>query len=190
MITLRTLGECVVEVDGAPYGPDADTAFAALLYLAAERGRHVSRQRFADLFWPRLPAARARHALRQLLYRLRALRVPVEATRERLWFPDRAVAPTFGADPTLARLREAQEAGTLVVGPCLPGYAPTFSPAFAEWVDDYRSVVEAQVRKALMDAADEHRLRGEWAARAELARQVLRIDPLHQGATHALAECA
>ena len=190
MITLRTLGECVVEVDGTPYGPDADTAFAALVYLAAERGRHLSRQQFADLLWPGTAPPRARHSLRQLLYRLRAMDVPVAATRERIWFPEDVVAPTFSAEPTLARLRAARAQGTLVVGPYLPGYAPTFSRAFAEWLDGYRSVVEAQVRKALLDAADEHRLRGEWAERDALAREVLRLDPLNQAATMARAECA
>jgi hypothetical protein len=43
MIRVRTLGQCLIEVDGERVRPDATVVFAVLLYLSAERGKRVER---------------------------------------------------------------------------------------------------------------------------------------------------
>src|SRR5829696_787102 len=82
MIRLRTLGECLIEVDGTALSPESDVLFTVLLHLTAERDRRLSRGAVAELFWPDLSPKRARHCLRQVLYRLRALGLDVHAEHE------------------------------------------------------------------------------------------------------------
>lgn len=188
MIRLRTLGEAVVEVDGVKYGPDYDVLFAGLVYLTTERGRQVPRAVLAELLWPRLPGERARHNLRQLLYRMRMAGVPVDGAREHVLLPERLVAPTFSAHPAPERLVAERGAGTLVIGAFLPGYDPTFSDPFAEWVERTRATIEGRVRRVLLEVAQAHKLRGEWAEVEALASECLRLDPLNEEATFARAE--
>lgn len=190
MIQLRTLGECVIQIGHESFTPDADALFAATLYLAAERGKRVARDHLAELIWPTLPLPRARHCLRQIVYRLRVLGVPVDGARESLLLPDALVLPTFSASPSPVRLSEERAAGTLHLGPFLPGYRPPHSEAFAEWLETTRSTMEARVRRALLELAQVRKLRGEWGEVDALARECLRLDPLNEEATFAIAECA
>ena len=81
MIRLRTLGECIIEVDGERITPEYDSLFAALVYLTAERGRRVTRQALAELLWPHHDVAKGRHCLRQLLYRLRLVGGSIDGGR-------------------------------------------------------------------------------------------------------------
>ena len=97
MIRLRAIGECVIEVDGARLAPDAELAFALLLVLAMAGGRPIGRRQLVDLLWPATTEIRARHNLRQALYKLRQLGVPVETESNRLRLPVTALA----ADPLL-----------------------------------------------------------------------------------------
>ncbi len=155
MLTLRTFGECRIEVAPDPAGgasrapvlvlaPSADRLFSLALLLAGEAGRPVARGRAAAWLWPELDAGGARRRLRQALYRLRAAGVPVEADGDHLELPRAAVAPTFAASPSAAELEAGWRAGTLRLGPCLAGWTPG-AEAFAEW----GRAVAARVRAAL-----------------------------------------
>jgi DNA-binding SARP family transcriptional activator len=64
-------------VGGERVGPDAELAFALLLVLTLSEGRPLGRRQLIDLLWPATTEARARHNLRQALYKLRQLGVPV-----------------------------------------------------------------------------------------------------------------
>ena len=79
MIRLRTLGDSTIEVGTSRIGPDSTVLFALLLYLAVERGRPIPRARLRELLWPGVPEKKAWHSLRQLLYRLRQMGVPIDA---------------------------------------------------------------------------------------------------------------
>lgn len=190
MIKLRTLGESVIEIGAERLGPDSDALFAALLYLTAERGRRITRTSFAELLWPDFPADRGRHCLRQLLYRLRMIGVVVDSNRETILLPEPFVTPTFSASPSAERLVAERAAGTLRIGPYLPGYAPRISQPFAEWLDAARAAVESKVRRVILEVTHAHRLRGQWDDVDGLARECLRIDPLNEEATLAVAEAA
>ena len=188
MIKLRTLGECVIEVGGTRLAPDADLLFATLVYLVMERGRQIGRDALARLLWPGVPCDRARHRLRQTMYTLRQTGVPIDASTSHVELPVDAVAPTFAAELGRRQLEEERRDGSLVLGPFLPGYAPDFSEAFAEWLDRQRDHVHSQIRRALLATMQDRRARGEWAELESLARECLAFDPLNEEATFALAE--
>jgi len=53
IIRVHTLGQSVIEVGRRTITPTAEYVFATLLYLSAERGRRVERDRLCTLLWPR-----------------------------------------------------------------------------------------------------------------------------------------
>src|SRR5687768_13409650 len=133
MIRLRLLGECTIEVDDAVVGPDAQLLFATLLYLAMERGTRVPRRQLHLLLWPDADDAHGRHCLRQVLYKLRHMGVPLETTQSLAWLPDEqiegdVVAVQRGTLPALPEARgDEWPSRTSAPGEFLPGYAPAFS---------------------------------------------------------------
>src|SRR5688572_12855097 len=91
MIRVRTLGQCTIQIDSMPVAPDAEIVFAALLLLTVEPGRRFGRSELLGMLWPRATESRAAHCLRQTIYRLRTLGVPLEVTRAILSVPPEAV---------------------------------------------------------------------------------------------------
>jgi DNA-binding SARP family transcriptional activator/tetratricopeptide (TPR) repeat protein len=190
MIKLRTLGESVIEIGAARLAPDADVLFAALVYLATERGRQHGRDSLAELFWPTVPHDRARHCLRQTIYRLRQIGVDLWTSPSHVELVATQVVPTFAAELGRAQLEAERAEGRLRLGAFLPGYAPAFSERFSGWLDRQRDHVHSQVRRALLASIEDRRARGEWAEVESLARECLAFDPLNEEATLALAESA
>ena len=189
MVRLRVLGESVVEVAGRRVGPEASTLFALLLYLSLERGTRVERRTLTELLWPEAEGEAARHCLRQTLYKLRQLGSRVEAGPSHVVMPAADVTGELlelaaGAPVDLARLR----LGGSTFGEFLPGYAPGFSPRYADWLERQRAAVDAVVRRALSAALLDGRARHRWADVESVARHYLRLDPLNEEATLALAE--
>jgi DNA-binding SARP family transcriptional activator len=188
LVRLRLLGEAAIDVDGMPVGPESQVLFALLLVLALERGRRLARTALHRLLWPGADDDSGRHNLRQVLYKLRQLGVPMEATQSSVMLAPSVVtgelvALTVG-DPTVgARLAAGGRLGDF-----LPGYAPAFSAPFADWLDEQRALVQAQLRRALLAALAELRALGQWREVEAVAREVLRADPLNEEATLALAE--
>ena len=70
----------------------------------------------------------------------------------------------------------------------LPGYVPSFSAAYCEWVDRARDEVHARLRPFLLTRLANLRARGKWTDMDTAARQCLQVDPLNEEATLALAE--
>lgn len=190
MIRLHTLGECIIEVGGERLTPDSDALFAALVYLAYERGRIVPRARLAELIWPRLSVDRARHCLRQLLYRMRLAGIELETDRDGLRIPEAKLAPTFAAGPSIERFVADRAAGTLLIGSFLPNYAPACSEEFSEWLERTRSRMETRVRRVLLDVVNAQRMRADWPEVEAAASELLMLDPLNEEATFAQAEAA
>ena len=72
MLHLVTFGGLALESANEAIAPRLSAQRLALLaVLAAEGGRHVSRERMTGLFWPDVDEERARHSLRQAMYTLR-----------------------------------------------------------------------------------------------------------------------
>jgi DNA-binding SARP family transcriptional activator/predicted ATPase len=188
MIRLRVLGGCGIEVGGGWIGPESERLFAALLYLAVERGKSVGRGAIIRLLWPGVADDNGRHNLRQILYKARRAGAPVECTQSHLYLPSEAVDADFAVPLSPEAVDAWARSGAAAAGDFLPGYTPTFSEPFAEWVEDQRGYVHSQLRRALTGAMLDRRARGDWAAVDTLARQVLRLDPLNEEGTLALAE--
>lgn len=188
MIRLCTLGEAVIRIGRRHYGPEAEHAFAATLFLASQPGRRVPRQALLDLIWPRVPDDSRRHNLRQLLYKLRRAGVSCEVEGAHLTIPAEAVTADY--DPYFsASVSEGEGTYARVpFGTYLAGYSPSLSPAYAEWVEHRRGEVHGQIRRALLSAIVPLKHRGEWPEVERLARRVLELDELNEEATLALAE--
>lgn len=188
MIRLRLLGESTIEVDGTPVGPESQVLFAVLLVLALERGKRLARTALHRLLWPGADDESGRHNLRQVLYKLRQLGVPLEGTQGSVQLPAHLVEGELVALITNAEgLGERLLAGRRV-GELLPGYAPTFSSPYADWLDEQRALLHAQLRRALLSVLATARTEGRWREVEALAREVLRVDALNEEATLALAE--
>ena len=188
MIRVRALGQNVIEVKRRSIRPDAELLFATLLYLAGERGRRVERETIAALFWPRDSAARRRHSLRQILYKLRRLGVNTGTTADALTIPASDVWLDF-EDADASEDREMQRELAAPGGVrCLPAYAPAMSKAFSDWLDGFRARAESAARRRLVAAIGHARRAGRWEEVEPLARNCLQIDPLNEEATLALAE--
>ena len=181
MVRLVTLGACAAEVGKTRIAPDAEMVFAALLVLACEAGRRIPRQELIQLLWPAADDAKARHCLRQTLYKLKQLGVELDAADEGVCLPLSAVRADYleleSGDPALSS-----------VGDFLPGYAPAHSLAFTARLERYRGAANGQLRRALLAALTAHRKAARWPEAESIARRCLQLDPLNEEATLALAE--
>ena len=186
MIRLRALGRCVVEVGDQRITPESDVLFALLLYLSSSAGRAVPRGDLLDLLWPSSRPASARHRLRQALYQLKRLGVPLAAEDASIVLRESVVELDY-----LECMRERESLVRSVASGAiefLPRYAPAFSAAFARWVEEERDRVRALIRHRLIDEIARSRARGEHGAVVSLGRACLALDPLNSEATLAVAE--
>ncbi len=176
------MDKCIIEVASTRICPDAEMRFALSLYLSIERDAHLGREHLAELFWPDFPDARARHSLRHLAYVLRSLGFPLNSVSNHLFLSADAVwldyEDALGSGPSL----------TCAGRGFLPGYAPTFSPGFSEWLDRTRCNVHSRLRVSLLRDIFTLKKHGRWAEMAATAQQCLSFDPFNEEATLALAE--
>ena len=188
MVKLRTLGESVAEIGATRLGPDAERLFALLLCLAIEGDRPSSRSALTSLLWPDVPEDRAGHSLRQAVYRLRALGVPVRSDRSALWIE--AADLQVDCAPLLAQSPEPDGYVHELRGSFLHGYHPRFSDRFGEWLDRQRDLVNARIRRVFLSEIGRLKARGDWTGVECMAARCLAIDPLNEEATLAKAEAA
>jgi DNA-binding SARP family transcriptional activator/tetratricopeptide (TPR) repeat protein len=183
MIYLHTLGDALITVGEKEIRPTSPLVFAALLYLAMERGRRVPRTALQELLFPKQDERSGAHSLRQLLYKLRQLGAPVDAD-----------ASSVSVKPDDVRLDSASERvlanGHLSSGSLafLPEYSPKLSEGFGEWLEGCRAAVTAHSRRQLLTSMAKSRDSVNWAAVERFAHAILDIDPFNEEATLALAE--
>src|SRR5688572_3419458 len=190
MIRVRTLGQCTIQIGSLPVGPDAEMVFAALLLLTVEPGKRIGRREMLDTLWPDVPGPRAAHCLRQTIYRLRTLGVPLTVDRTHLTVSPDTVDCDVDALLRTRRGDDVERVADEIGGAFLPGYAPTFSEPLRDWVERHRDLVTAAARRVLVGAIAARKARAEWADVERLAHRCLAIDPLNEEATLALAEAA
>jgi DNA-binding SARP family transcriptional activator/tetratricopeptide (TPR) repeat protein len=188
MVTLRALGESVIEIGDVRIGPDAEIIFALLTYLIIERGRPVSRGELVELFWADHANAKARHCLRQAIYKLRRLGVPIETRFDRYVLPSEAAKVDFDSADRVGKR------GQVLIGTqsllILPGDFPRASQAFRFWLENVREHASARLCHHLVRQLTDARNRNNWEESATLARRCLDVDPLNEEATLTLAEVA
>jgi DNA-binding SARP family transcriptional activator/tetratricopeptide (TPR) repeat protein len=185
-VRCRILGQAEIHTRGIRLTPESELQFGLALYFCAQAGREVPRDEIAHLFWPTHGIEAGRHCLRQAIYRLRVLGIAVRNSAKAAVLDthfietDYAPAAADGAPATAyLRLEDVE---------ILPGYSPRFSRAFAHWVEDFRGEVAGRMRRGLVRAISEMRARGRYADVERLCRFCLRLDPLNEEATLALAE--
>lgn len=190
MLRLRSLGQTLIEVDGARLTPAAETLFATALYLIMEAGKPTGRDELARLIWPDVSEVRAQHGLRQVLYKLKSIGAEIETNRTAVALMPRS----FSAD--YSQLLASQSQGTLeevadhVPGPFLPGYCPQISEHFSMWVERERDSVHSVLTRVLTTSIGVKKRKSDWRAAERLAKLCLAMDPLNEEATLTIAEAA
>jgi DNA-binding SARP family transcriptional activator len=188
MIQVRSLGAAEVRVGRNRITPDSAMLFALALFLSVSAGERVRRSQLLDLFWPDAADGSRRHALRQLLYRLRRSGFALSIESEELEVDAEAVDSDIGRVLTTGWPREATAPEILSASRVLPGYDPAMPELYREWLDDLRARVSSQYRRAVLGQIDSARNDGRWRDVDDWARRCLEVDPLNEEATLASAE--
>lgn len=188
MIQVRALGTAEVLVGSNRIAPDSSMLFALALFLSVSAGQRIQRSRLLDLLWPESNEISRRHALRQLLYRLRRSGFPLSLDGEELLVSEDVVESDLRGVLTSSWPDEASSEAVDAAATVLPGYDPPESEYYREWIDELRSRVSSQYRRALLHQIDAARRDGRWHDVDKSARHCLATDPLNEEATLAHAE--
>jgi hypothetical protein len=158
--------------------------FASALYLTIERPKLVNRAAFAELLWPAASESARHHRLRQTLLQLKHYGIPFTATRETVSI----AADAMTSDLDVLFVHGPSNVASVPTFHFLPGYAPSFSRPFADWLDSKRSNVTAAATRILLTEMRAARARGDWAKVDHLALQCQEADPFNEEAVLARAE--
>ncbi|HZJ08112.1 MAG TPA: tetratricopeptide repeat protein, partial [Trueperaceae bacterium] len=186
MISVRVqlLGPARAHISGEAVAFKADKRYQCLSYLAF-KGDWVSRDELAYLFWPDVSTSDARHSLRQLVKRIRALPwLPaLDTERERIrWL-------TQTDTDALERLLERHDYPSLPAaysGDLLEGLMGGESNEFTSWLEHEREHLRAAWRKALLQHARELEKEGRFDKAVTIMEVLLARDPLDEEAVRAM----
>ena len=84
MVLLGVMGEAVLQAPQGRLTPSATRVFSLALLLLLDQEHPWERDELVGFVWPDASLSNGRHNLRQALYRLRTLGIPVRATGERV----------------------------------------------------------------------------------------------------------
>jgi DNA-binding SARP family transcriptional activator/tetratricopeptide (TPR) repeat protein len=190
MVRVRVLGAIELQVGHRRIGMNTEVLFGLALYLTTRAGERVPREQLLDLFWAKGGEEQRRHALRQMMYRLRQKGIVLDEDGEYVRID------TVRVDSDLRRVLASgwDERAAADEVDAAAQFSPVFSrrmaPAFLEWIDEIRDRVTSQHRKASLRQITVARREGRWADLERWAQSVLRSDPLNEEATLARAESA
>jgi DNA-binding SARP family transcriptional activator len=186
MVFVRTLGAASVDAGPKRLAPSSVRRFALFFYLWAERGRAVTRSTLHELVFPDQTAKNARHSIRELLYQYRKLGVRIAGDEETA----ELVPETVRADYSdlLRQERPSLEQMRAAAGGFMPGYAPTLSETYTEWLEGLRTRSTNELNRVFVAELNRARRLGDWMLAEAAAKAVLTLDPLHEEATLATAE--
>ena len=182
-----TFGTPFFETEAGRVEPDAELHFAVLLLAAvADPEVGVPRDELAQLLWPRVPLEAARHSLRQAMYRIRQLAIPLHLRRGQVMLDEEDTEVDLrdllrGTIPKDELLRVATQG-------FLPGFFPRISDGFTQWLQDLRDRADRVRRTALVDAVADARTNARFREIHKLAPVLLALDPFNEVATLAYAE--
>ncbi|HVN55777.1 MAG TPA: tetratricopeptide repeat protein [Anaerolineaceae bacterium] len=206
-IQIYLLGSLGVKRGGeAVRGFESDKARALLAYLALERDFPHPREMLAELFWPDLSPAAARHNLSQVIFSLRDT-LESQGAREPLFLADRSsveLNPAAGAwvdalaFEKLIHTIEAhaheqaemcancmdlrRQAVALYREDFLRGLTVEGSEAFDDWLIQKRERLHQMAIDALDQLARYHERRGEFGPSMEHARRQIELEPWREEA--------
>src|ERR1041384_714481 len=128
-----------------------------------------------DLFWPDVPAPRARHSLAQAL-----TVVKEKVGREHLVVQRTSIALMPGGVDADVRRLESCEAE--IRGPFLDGFEVPGAVQCEQWKDEWRARLMPRIRDCLVKQMDAGRRTGDFATVERHAQVLLDLDPLSEDA--------
>ncbi|MGZ3492825.1 MAG: ATP-binding protein [Gemmatimonadaceae bacterium] len=183
MIFLRALGTAEIDTGTVTLTPSQEIVFAAALYLILERGKSVSRNRIASLLWPRVPESARAHRLRQTIHQLKKLGIAIDADRDVLRFAENDAQSDISSfsdkDFPLYEKRGFE---------FLPGYNPSFSEPFQDWLDAARQREHSTLTQTLLSILQLARDCGRWTEVERISGHCLSLDAYNEAAVLARAE--
>ena len=182
MLQLTVLGGLTLGLeDGLVSGAMTQRRRLALLaLLAVARQRGLSRDKIMAYLWPESDAARARHALNQLLHIQRKLLTGRELFLggKTLRLSPAAIRTDVGEFEDAVDRGDLEAAAAVYGGPFLDGFFLKDAPEFERWAEAQRHRLARRLCAALVDLANAATARGEQARSAEWWRRAAEVDPL------------
>ena len=162
--------------------------FGLAVYLCVRAGERVSRDAVAAMFWPESEELKAKHSLRQMMYRLRQLGLDLDESSNHLYIAATRV------DIDVVHFLSQHERECLPDAP--PHEEPEFlrhfnshpSDAFSIWIEGMRARVSSHARAAALQKLISAQREARWKDTLGWAELILRLDPLNEKATFARAE--
>jgi LuxR family maltose regulon positive regulatory protein len=180
------------EVDERTWG--RPTVARLVRFLLVHRGAPVPEERILEALWPDRPADKARSALQVAVSRARQVVDPPGAAASAIRSGDRSYAlelderdlvdsERFAAVATdaLATIGAGRR-GALEAAVALWTGTPLPEEEYADWAQSWREELQAVLHRVLAALADEHRAAGDELAVAAVARRLVALDPLDEGA--------
>jgi DNA-binding SARP family transcriptional activator/Flp pilus assembly protein TadD len=180
MLRLQLLGQAKIDGSDVPLSRAPRGARLALLALLVSDGRvGASRDRLMSLLWPELATDRARHLLRDTLYRLREAIGPdtISATGDLLILDPASVECDVWQFESAIATQNWAEADRLYGGALLEGSFPVDSSEFEQWLDAERARLSRLHAQCLEAVAQELASRSEYVEAATAWRRLSAIDP-------------
>lgn len=190
MVRVRVLGAVELQIGHRRIGMNTEVLFGLALVLTTRAGERIPRDELLELLWSKGSDDQRRHALRQMLYRLRQKGLGLEEDGDKVMVEAARVDSDLRAalDPAWVDGATAEQVDAAAT------FGPTFSrrmaPGFVAWVDELRERLSHQHRKASLRQINIARREARWADLERWAQSVLKSDPLNEEATMARAESA
>jgi len=189
-LRVRVLGASEFQIGSRRIGMNTEGLFALGLYLSSRAGERIPRDEVLDVFWIEGEEESRRHAMRQMMYRLRQKGLVLDEEGEFLLLDagrvDSDLVNCLKSDWVERATAEEVEAA-LALGPT---FSTRMAAPFLEWFDGVRSAIAAQHRRAAQVQIIQARREGRWTDLDRWALSVLKTDPLNEEATLARAESA
>ncbi|MDQ8156922.1 MAG: AAA family ATPase, partial [Gemmatimonadota bacterium] len=168
--------------------PASDRLFALAFQLCLRAGEYIPRDELIALFWGDAAPTKGRHSLRQMLYRLRQMGLPLFDAGDAVHLPEAAVHCDVREVLRDGWELDAPAAMVRAGGERIAGGAMDHSEAYREWYDAMEARVRSQLRRAALRHLSAARREGRWRDLEEWALHVLRHDALNEEATLGVAE--
>ncbi len=185
ILEIAVLGPLMIKGDAGQIEGFSRKAKGLLGYLAAQKGRPVSRERLADLLWPDQASEQARHSLRNCLFELRRALGPSALP---FLESDAFCCRLGGANVDLDRFDEFSRAGgtkaleraaKLYRGEFLAELSVPADP-FEEWLGTERRRTEGLFCNLLQRLAAREQADGDHEAAIATSHRLITIDPLSE----------
>jgi DNA-binding SARP family transcriptional activator len=189
-LRVRVLGASEFQIGSRRIGMNTEGLFALGLYLSTRAGERIPRDEVLEVFWIEGEEESRRHAMRQMMYRLRQKGLVLDEEGEFLHLdPARVDSDLVNCLKTdwVERATADEVEAALALGPT---FSTRLAPPFLEWFDGVRSAIASQHRRAAQVQIIQARREGRWADLDRWALSVLKTDPLNEEATLARAESA